>query len=241
MPTPVVKQARPLTSWSFSRYSDYKQCPARFKYKHLEKREEPAGEAIARGRIIHDAAAAYIKGEGKSAVPSALQSFAVEFKDLRARYKQRATATVVVEDDWAFTREWEPTVWDDWAHCWVRVKLDAAHSPDQRMLHLRDWKTGKLRPELHAEYLEQLELYALVALLTFDWVEEVRPELCYLDLGVVYPEVPLIYKRADIPRLKKLWETRVAPMFKDRLFAPRANSKCRFCHYRKDNGGPCKF
>ena len=71
-----------LTSWSFSRYSDYKQCPLKAKLKHLDKISEPPNEAMARGAAIHTLAEKYIKGEGRS-LPPELKLFKDEFKKLR--------------------------------------------------------------------------------------------------------------------------------------------------------------
>ncbi len=241
MPTPVYK-VYPLTAWSFSRYSEHKKCPYRFKLKVLERRHEPKGPALQHGIDVHDAASAFIRGELKR-LPKELTSFAVEFKELAKLYKQKTKAVVVADDDWAFRKDWTVTHSKDWDGCWVRGKVDAAHSTDHRTMHLRDWKTGRLRDELVDEYMEQLELYCLCAMLMFDWLEEVTAELCFLDLGVVYPppDQPLRYTRADLPALKKAWEKKVIPMFKDKMFPPRANAGCRYCHFRKANDGPCKF
>lgn len=237
---PIVK------SWSFSRYSDYKTCPLMFKLKHLDKIQEPKNDAMARGAEIHEKAEAYIKGK-LTRLPAELKAFADEFKKLRQLYKKK-TVAMVVEDNWAFTREWDQTQWDNWTSCWVRIKLDCAHFDEEDILIVTDWKTGKFRSELNDDYLEQLELYALSALLLMDHIKEVRPRLAYLDADVVYPEPdkPLIYTRKDLPRLKKLWEKRVAPMFKDKVFAPRPNNKCRWCFYGQSGmakGGPgkCKY
>ena len=41
--------------------------------------------------------------------------------------------------------------------------------------------------------------------------------------------------------LKALWEQNVKPMFKDEIFAPLPSYMCRWCHFRKDNGGPCSM
>lgn len=245
MPNPAAAKFKLPTAWSFSRYSVYKLCPAKFKYSVLLKLPEPKGAALERGGAIHKLAEDYIKGK-LPRLPNELATFAAEFKQLKALHKKKLSG-LVVEDNWAFTNKWAPTEWDNWIECWVRIKLDCAHHTDETTMVVKDWKTGKLRPELHEEYLEQIELYALAALLLHEWLERVRIELCYLDLGVVYPdpEDPKAgsaeYVRADIPRLKKLWEKRVAPMFKDRIFAPRPNQWCRTCHYRAANGGPCKY
>jgi len=241
MPTPVI-QIYPLKSWSFSRYADHKKCPYRFKLKVLERREEPKGEALDRGIKIHDAASAFIRGDLKK-LPKELASFAAEFKELAKLYKQKTKAVVIADDDWAFRRDWTITHSKDWDGCWLRAKVDAAHSTDLRTMHLRDWKTGKLRQELVDEYLEQLEFYALCTFMMFEWVQEVTAELCFLDLGVVYPppDKALRYNRGQLPKLKAAWEKKAAIMFKDKMFPPRANAGCRWCHFRRENGGPCKF
>lgn len=238
---------RGLTSWSFSRYNDYKLCPLKAKLKHIDKIQEPPNQAMGRGDTIHKLAEKYIKG-GLTRLPAELSALGDEFKKLKALYKKK-TLAMTVEDSWAFTRTWEQTVWNDWANCWVRIKLDCAHREDVTKLIITDWKTGRFRPGMNEDYVEQLELYALSGLLMFDDVDTVEPRLGYTDEGRFYPngdsEPTLIFTRADVPRLKKLWERRTAPMFKDKTFAPRPNDKCVWCHYRAANksagGGQCKY
>lgn len=241
------KAPKPVTAWSFSRYSDYKKCPLFFKLKHMDKIAEPGNDAMLRGGLIHTMAEDYIKGKGGPKVPAPLAAFADTFKRMRVLYKKRM-AGIVVEDNWAFTDDWDRTKWDDWVNCWVRIKLDCAENEDPDVLVIRDWKTGKYREEQNEEYVEQLELYALAGLLLHPHVKEVRPELVYLDVPIVYPpaDKPMIFTQKDIPMLKKLWAKRVGPMFKDRRWAPRANDKCRWCWYgqsKMEAGGPglCKF
>jgi len=178
-------------------------------------------------------------------VPADLKSFEVELKRLKALYKQ-VSYSMVVEDNWAFTRAWDETAWNDWTGCWLRIKLDLAYHEDETTLVIRDWKSGKFRPEKNEEYVEQCELYALAALLLHDHIETVKAWLCYTDLGITWGdgsqgEAPMVFTRADAPRLKKLWEKRVKAMMADTSFAPKPNNLCRFCHYRSENGGPCEF
>lgn len=86
-----------ITSWSFSRYSDYKQCPLKAKLKHVDKLKEPPNEAMARGAAIHNIAEKYIKGEGRT-LPAELKQFGAEFKMLRKQYKKKING-MVVEDN----------------------------------------------------------------------------------------------------------------------------------------------
>jgi hypothetical protein len=37
------------------------------------------------------------------------------------------------------------------------------------------------------------------------------------------------------------WEDKTRPMLNDTIFAPKPGNACRWCHWKKSNGGPCKF
>lgn len=242
----VFKQTM-FTSWSFSRYSDYKLCPLKAKLAHLDKIREPKNAAMQRGADMHDQVRDYIRGTLKK-LPAELKPAKVELDRVKKEFKKRLMGAIV-EEDWAFTKDWTQTQWNDWANCVVRIKLDAAHFIDEEIMVVTDWKTGKFRAELNADYIEQLELYALAALLLHPHINVVIPRLFYLDLNISYPgakDDEIQFNRADIPRLKRLWAKRTKPMLSDKIFAPRPNDKCRWCWYgqsKKREGGPglCKF
>lgn len=233
------KKKEMFTSWSFSRYSDYKQCPRKAKLKHLDKIAEPPNDAMARGADIGRLAELFVKGK-MNKIPDALTKFKDEFLMLAALYK-KFPQRMVVEDQWALTKDWKPSKWDAWDECAVRIKIDVGHLVDAKSMRVIDWKTGKYRAEKREEYIEQLELYALGALLLNPTLEKIEAFLAYLDHGVMFPEPKsedakrLTFTRADITRLKKMWDKRTRAMLFDKSFAPRPNDKCRWCHYRKEN------
>lgn len=237
--------ARPqLKSWSYSRYSDWRQCPLKAKLKHIDRIKEPGNEAMERGNRIHKDAEAYIKGAAARLAPE-LALFKDEFKALRALFKKKANP-MVVEDNWAFTNTWTETQWDDWTGCWVRIKLDCAHYTTPAEMVVTDWKSGQPKPVKNLEYMEQLELYALSALLMQPHLERVQVRIGWTDVGQMYPEEPQVYTRADLPALKKAWNARVKPMMSDTKFPAKPNNLCRWCFYGqsgKAKGGPglCKF
>ena len=233
--------ATQITSWSYSRYASYKLCPFQAKCKFILKLPEPGNAAMDRGNAIHKLAEDYINGKIRN-IPAELKQFENLFKTLKAERKKK-TAVMFVEDSWAYRKDWSQTVFNDWANCWLRVKLDCAHTENVTRLIVNDWKTGKLRPEEVEAYVEQLELYALAAMTRYPHIEEVVPRLVYLDEGKMYPQdhEQLIYTRKDMAGLLKTWEKRIKPMLTDKKFLPKPNNKCKWCHYRKDNGGPCKF
>lgn len=241
---------QPVKSWSFSRYHDYRTCPLRFKLKHLDKVQEPANDAMARGSAIDKQVEEYIVGRS-ARLPKEVLGLRDEIQMLRKLYKKVGHTQMTVQETWAFTRAWTRTVWNDWDGCWLRVKLDCAHREGDTLI-VTDWKTGKLRtdrPDRLADYLEQLELYATAALLLHPEVKQVQVRLGFLDHDQFYPGVddqPLLYTSQDLPGLLKTWEKRVKPIFADKRFAPKANDGCRWCWYgqsKKREGGPglCRY
>jgi hypothetical protein len=240
MATALVK---PLTSWSFSRYNDYRSCPAKAKYKHIQKLKEPPSPAMERGAQIHTLCEQYVKGM-QPTLPPELKLFKPEFLQLKKMYKAKKLP-MIVEDNWAFDKDWGESTWNDWVNCWVRIKLDMARYTAPNILHVTDYKTGKMNDFKIAEYEEQLELYALGALL-MSAVEDVTVivDLWFLDFGVKYPAAgeEKSYTRADLPRLLKSWNAKVKPMMVDTRFAPKPSANaCKYCHYKKANNGPCQY
>lgn len=231
-----------VKSWSFSRWNEYRGCPAKFKYKALDKLPEPPSPAMERGTAIHKLAEDYTNGKLRT-LPAELKLFKDEFKALRGQKVK------MVEEQWAFKSDWSLTKWNDWSGCWLRVKLDVAYiNAEHNALVPIDHKTGKFRDEKNDEYLLQLDLYGVAGFAQVPTVDVVSPRLWYIDQGRVFPdpdandaEEEIEYFPKDIKLMRKKWEDRVKPMFMDRTFKPTPGDACRFCHFRKSNGGPCKY
>lgn len=222
-----------ITAWSYSRWNDYTLCPLKAKLKYVDKLKEPGSIAMDRGSEIHTKAEQFIKGTLRT-LDKALKIFSEVLRDLK---KSKANA----ELEWAFTKAWTPTGWFA-KDAWCRIKVDVFLKLGKRA-RVIDWKTGKLNPD----HMGQLSLYALGAFLMDPEIEEVSAELCYLDHPIVISAdsnanpVTRVFKRSELPGLKKDWEKATKKMLMDAKFAPRPNDKCRWCHWRKENGGPCKF
>lgn len=225
-----------VKSWSFSRYNDYKGCPARFKHKHLDKLPEAPNAAMQRGTDIHKSAEDYVNGL-KRTLPKELKLFEAQFKALR---KEKVKT---VEESWTWTQAWAAeTRWNDWAGAWLRVKIDVTFKPDPATLVIVDHKTGKISDYKKEEYKEQLELYGLAGLKRDPLVEKVKPVLWYLDHGIEYAgEPPVVFTRKDEKPLERTWAARIKPMFSDKTFKPTPSRACDWCPYSKKEGGPCKY
>lgn len=218
-----------IKAWSFSRWSTYEECPAKAKYAYLDRLPQPDSPALARGQEVHAKAEGYVRGT-IAELPSEFDDFASDFAELKKELD------VAVEEEWAFTSDWEPTGWFEKGPkaAWCRVKVDArVRKDDGAVVKVIDHKTGRVYPY----HDKQMELYALGALLMFPTAEVVETELWYLDQGKVDG---LEFSATERDELIATWEDRVRPMLTDTTFGATPSPKaCRFCPFAKSRGGPC--
>lgn len=216
-------------AWSFSRWNVYNTCPLQYKLKFIDGHKEPQSPAMKRGNEIHLEAARYLQGT-LDVVPESCKNFANEMEELRE-------LDPIVEQKWGFTANWKSTGF--FGHnVWLRAILDAGVVYDDGTADVIDHKTGKK----YETNQDQVELFALVTMHKFPQVRSVTTRLWYLDIEDDNEKQVLIdFTSKDKKGLTKKWEDRVSVMFSDELFAPRPNDKCRFCAFRRDNGGPCKY
>lgn len=229
-----------ITAWGPSRLSQYQECPAKAKYKHIDKLPDPGGPAMQRGNEIHAAAEAWIWGR-TTALHDDLKHPKV--KKLLATLKKAAQEKRVrTELELALTREWNTCSWLA-PDTYVRVKLDVAEwSKDGTSAQVIDWKTGRAyTAEEKPEYVDQLRQYSVILLSAFPKLETVRSRLVFTDAGqeVEVPEGTLL--RAHLAPEQKHWDRAVKPMLTDTMFKPKPGRGCSFCPFSQNKGGPCQF
>lgn len=216
--------------WSYSRWSVANKCMARYMFQCLLKLPQPASAPMERGSKIHKKGENYLDGTIKN-VPVEYRLFSDELKAIK---KLGADS----EGTFAFTKTWAITAFDDWAHCWLRIKIDAfvGGKNDATII---DFKTGKP----YKDTVDQSELYAVGAFQSFDKLETIDAEFWYLDSGEV---VDFHYTRGEFKKLKRKWATRGRELLAARQFPPTTDAyNCTYCPFRSDkklaNGkpGPC--
>lgn len=225
------------TAWSYSRLADYETCPARFAYKYIIKIPEGENEAFVRGNKVHKMAEQFVNGELGTEPPREIASFGALFKMLRENPEG-----VFTEQQWAFTNTWQVTGWfaKPPKQAWVRNVVDLGINHGDGHCLIVDHKTGKK----YDTNREQVEQFGMSALLRFPDVQTVETRLWYLDSGEEVKsgtgknDLPFI-TRDNLPDLKLKWKARTEPMFADRAFRPRKNSKCKWCPFASNSGGPC--
>jgi len=230
----ATKRIKQFTSWSFSRWRDFKKCPAYSSWKYLEKLSDGGtNAAMERGTQIHKLAEDHTNGKLKR-LPKELGLFKEDFTRLR-KYKAQA------EDSWTFDAAWGECAWNDWNNAWLRVKVDAFYTDPKTMtMYVIDHKTGSLRMQKEEEYRLQLELTTVAAFKRFPEIEQVASQLWYIDEGVIYPEEAEPVGRDQEAKLTKVWEKHAAQMLNATSFPMKPNDECRWCDFRASKGGPCR-
>lgn len=228
-----------LTSWSYSRWETYEQCPLRVRYKYIDKIPDPPGPALERGTKIHTIIEDYLTGK-TTKVPEEIEKLADYYRQLKANKP-------LVEREIAFTSKWVETDWFA-ADTWCRIKIDALfvfkNKPKTSKItdHKTggvDKRTGKLKNDI-AHYMAQLELYALATLIIMPKIESVETELAFVDAGETISS-PKVFTRDDLRDLIMKWEDRIQPMLNDTIYSARPGWYCGWCNYSKKNGGQCQW
>lgn len=220
----------PIKAWSFSRWDLHHQCPLKFKLRVIDKLEEPAGEAMLRGRRVHNAIRDYLVAPDDVAPPLPP---AEAGKQAELVKELRQFDNKVVEKQWGFTVNWTSTGWfaDD---AWYRSVLDVGVLYDDATVEVVDWKTGKPR----GTYAEEMELFAVSAMIMVPSATSVETRLAFTD---VKAEVFATFPRTDLYGLMRKWNEKVRPMFEDTTYLPRPNEGCKFCAFSRSNGGQCRY
>ena len=231
----ALKEGNGVTAWSYSRLSDYQQCPAKFKYKHIDKLSDPPGPAMARGVEMHKLAEDYFNAARKPRKPPAgFERFAHLLSHWRGK-KTQAEKEVVLGKNWSAIGNVKASRL--WFHpeAWLRVKMDVYRRADAgATATIADWKTGKR----YSAHNEQAELYGLAALVASPELNEAVVHMCYVDQKVDNHSVKAVF-REDVPELVERWSAKIAPMFNDTKFAMKPGPLCGWCAYSRAKGGPC--
>ena len=215
-----------MSSWSYSRYGLWKQCPKKYKFRMVDGLEEPRmteGPAV-RGTEIHKMFENYLLGE--------IEELDLEFSYYTDFLNQLKDVNVHPEIMLAVDRDWNKVEWDA-EDKWFRCILDALTVHEDRAV-VYDWKTGREYPD----HVNQREVYACAVSSLYPELYEIECYHVYLDSKAMTHSV---YHRDQIPALKEKWEGYVQNMFDDTWVPANPSWLCRYCHFRKANGGPCEF
>ena len=221
----------PLPTWSFSSLSVFEQCPYRSKLSKIDRIPEPSGAAAERGSRIHLEIEEFIQGNSTDLSKDARKHFEHLIYEMRAEYE---AGKVRIEEDWGFTKEWEPVAdWED-PRLWTKAKLDVFYRTSPESASVKDWKTGrKFGNEI--KHAQQLQLYIIAAFLRYPELEIVHGEMVYLDKG---EKLEAVYTREEAMLFVDSWTRRGLKMTTATEFNPKPSFEaCRWCPHGKIQDG----
>jgi len=238
MTKPAVGQ---MPTWSFSKWTQYQQCPLRLYLRFILKLPEPDESqkpALLHGRAVHTDAENYVRqllARKHVKLPSSLLQLSNQF-DRIARFTKKKLGTVDAELSIALDNNWNLAASYYDRGVWLRARIDLLITPKliTEKVTLVDYKTGSVNQQSE----EQMELY--LCILTA--LRPARPlacsELWYADSGLLK-----ILERTttEIDNLRTRWNKRIALLTARQQFQPKAGDHCRWCHYAKNRGGPCRY
>lgn len=217
-----------MSSWSFSALVDYyEKCPRKYKFKYIDKVKEPPRDEThpaERGNRIHKLSEDWLQ---RAATPQRLETFPQELAAFARDYADLAYERTVVEEEWAFDKDWDPVAWKS-PDAWLRMKLDI-HWFDGETVNIVDLKTGKKEGN-EIKHQWQKNLYCLGAAYQYPEAKEFKASFWYVDHGI---KTESSVVRGDITeRWRADWTRRANRMLNDESFKPLASkSNCRWCQY----------
>ena len=211
-------------AYSYSAVKLYEQCPSRYKFSRIDRLQEPSGDAATRGSLIHSEIEAIIKGE----LP--LVSDVVQY--LVPQLNKWKLSNAQSEMQFAIDDKWNLVDYKD-KNAWFRGVIDL-YFEENDVATVLDFKTGKER-----DYSDQVIVYAAVVLATKPHINRVNLAIEFLDSqkNVQYARIT----REELGKYKDELANRINTINKDNIFAANPSGLCKFCHFRKSNGGPCKW
>ena len=213
-----------MITYSYSSLKTYEQCPQKFKFGRIDKLPEPSGEAAERGKTLHSAIEANVKGE--------TDILPIEIEHVRPSINELKVMGAEAEKEFAIDLDWKPVSFFD-KKARFRGIIDIYAKNGEKAIVL-DWKSGKVR-----DYSDQVRVYAAVSFALDDELQLVKPVIAFIDQKKEqeYPSIP----REVYPSIRADVERRMSAIDNDSVYAPNPGFLCKWCHYRKSNGGPCRW
>lgn len=208
--------------WSYSALSTYNECAAKYYYSYIENRPWPSSAAMMRGTRLHKDAEDFMI-EPSMPVPYELRKIGQTLEGLRAKSARP-------EVTWLVNKDWQPV--EDQSHAWVKAIVDVHHVEDN-VLYCYDYKSGQQYPS----HRDQLELYSILGLLKYPYIDRAESGAIYIDGGFTGSEGSII--RPMLPKLIEKWDGQAKRMEADQDFIASPGSACRWCPYATSKGGPC--
>ena len=227
-----------MIALSWSRISDYRQCPHKFNMKYLRKepnfqlKDDEKSPQLVRGGNVHKGLDTYVikklKYEEPTVTMPEILRTAPLIDQIIHNYSVKSEQQIAINDQFQVVSWYAKDAW-------FRVIYDLIGLGND--LLLVDWKTGKFAEYAGSmEELGQLHMAAVVGMTMYPDYEDCSSVYVYVDHRKT---VPCTFKRSeDYEYMRDQLIREHEWINKDQTFIPRKNQYCRWCDSTFEQ---CKF
>lgn len=214
---------------SWSRLSDYLQCPLKFNLKYILKAfppEEQKSIHLIRGEQLHKQMEDYVLAKnGHIPMPPSFSPEVEQTLPLVDNF-YKLFPNVLPEAQVACTVDWTPTDWFAKDVGWRAIWDVIAYSDSQ--VFVGDYKSGKVYP--YANTYGQLHLSAVVALNKFPTVAKVDVAYIYLEHKKTQN---FTITREELPKIQSYFDEKHEQVNSEHKWEPKVNEYCKYCQATK--------
>lgn len=227
-----------IQAWSYSRLSTWTQCPFKAKLLLIDKMQEPKNAAMERGDDIHKKLEMYMEKGGR--LPKEAGIYKDMLKDIRQNRAKNKYEAISAEMQVAFNKDLKQVDWFD-KDAWLRGIIDLYILESNDKAVIIDYKTGRRKNE----HTEQADMYAAIFYLlnkdTFDKNGTITVKFLYVDQPAATEMLEKTYNLNSAKKHLQRFVKLGTAMTSDISFKKKPSNKCRWCHFRKANNGPCTY
>ncbi|RKY42301.1 MAG: hypothetical protein DRP85_03180 [Candidatus Makaraimicrobium thalassicum] len=221
---------------SWSRLSNYRQCPDQFAAKYIRKDYPDEGDnpAFVKGTKIHTQLEEYIlfmKGEKKKPVMGAISRGVVPL--INWYFSAYGADSIFAEQQLALDHKWKETSWfGKPKDVKFRGIIDMVIFETPEVMTVIDFKSGKFRA--YDEEFGQLHMTAAYLFELYPEIQTVKSLYLFVEHK---RKIEVIFERADHKKTKARFDLEYIEVNEDEEFAPKKNKFCFFCLIKED----CKY
>ncbi len=218
---------------SWSRLSDFQQCPRKFKLKYIDKasnfKMDDKSPHLVRGENVHKRLEEYTiaRLSGKTDIPMSSLPEVETTKPLIDSFIANFAA-VVPEQQISVDINWKQVDWFSKQSYYRAIYDFVALSPNA--LAINDWKTGKFK-DYSADQPGQLELSATIGMNMWPHIERVDTMYVYVDHKKTIKRS--FTQTADRERLTMHFVKQHEIVNAEANWDPKKNEFCNFCDATK--------
>jgi len=213
---------------SFSRISDYEQCPKKFESKYITKTypDDSNNIAFAKGNEIHSQLEKYIIFLKNNEQEPSLNTICKNVKPLLDNLYKACNGNIYPEKQIALDMNWEKCDWFDKPHIVkFRAIVDCLAFVNDETLMIIDFKSGKVRPYEEGE-TTQLKLTAAMLFSLYPNINNISSSYLFVEHKKT---IKKDFSRDQYESLRKPFDDIYDIINQDGEFNYKKNKYCNWC------------